>query len=264
MKKILLSLFVAALVPGFLYAQPNPSAPSPSPGMAPQPFRERLTATANPQPENPLPRFNLDFPGGDPGNLVQAIQRASGHPLNAIIPNEYASLHIPPLKMNSVTVPELFAALQRASVKQVTQVTGTYFAGVNQSTSQYQTVQTSYGFETIGNPREDSIWYFFRSAPPTPADAPPAQDCRFFNLGPYLEYYKVEDITTAIESGWDMLGAGRDFERPQVSFHKDTKLLIAVGDPAKLRLIDSVLEQLRDYRPPKPPAPAKSGDAAKP
>jgi len=38
-----------------------------------------------------------------------------------------------------------------------------------------------------------------------------------------------------------MLG---ETERPEIKFHKDTKLLIAVGEPSKLSLIESVLAQL--------------------
>ena len=70
--------------------------------------------------------------------------------------------------------------------------------------------------------------------------------CRFYQLTPYLETYKVEDITTAIQTGWKMLG---ETNPPTISFHKDTKLLIAVGEPSKLQLIDSVLQQLAQGKP---------------
>jgi hypothetical protein len=60
-------------------------------------------------------------------------------------------------------------------------------------------------------------------------------------LGPYLETYKVEDITTAVQTGWKMLG---DPSPPTLNFHKDTKLLIAVGELERLKLIDSVLAEL--------------------
>jgi len=38
-----------------------------------------------------------------------------------------------------------------------------------------------------------------------------------------------------------MLGEGED---PKISFHSDTKLLIAVGDPEKLQTIDAALQAL--------------------
>jgi hypothetical protein len=258
MKK-LISLFVAlALLPGFLQAQPPGAMISARPGATPNP------PTTEPPP--PLPHFDIDFPGGTPNELVQAIQTASGHPLNAIIPTEAAHLTIPPLKLRTVTVAELFEALAAASQKTVSQVTGTYFGGVNgQASSQYQVVNVSYGFRTIGTPRVDSIWYFYQAAPTPPPGAEPNRVCRFYQLGPYLDNYTVEDITTAITSGWEMLRTGSDPELPQLSFHKNTKLLIAVGDPAKVEMIGTVLDHLNQKPTPKPPpVPAKSGDAAKP
>src|ERR1035437_1050455 len=66
-----------------------------------------------------LTKFNLDFPGGTPKELVAAIEKAMGKPLNAIIPTEDADLQMPPLKMNDVVVPQLFAALESASRKTV-------------------------------------------------------------------------------------------------------------------------------------------------
>jgi hypothetical protein len=63
---------------------------------------------------------------------------------------------------------------------------------------------------------------------------------------PYLgpSSYTVEDITTAIQTGWKMLG---ETNMPNVSFHKDTKLLIAFGEEEKLKLIDDVLSQLKGH-----------------
>ena len=66
--------------------------------------------------------------------------------------------------------------------------------------------------------------------------------CRFYQLAPYLEAgYKVEDITTTIKTGWKMLGVTNP---PQISYHKDTKVLIAVGEADKLKTIDDALKQL--------------------
>jgi hypothetical protein len=51
----------------------------------------------------------------------------------------------------------------------------------------------------------------------------------------------VDDITTAVETGWKMFGVTNP---PQVSYHKDTKVLIAVGEQDKVNLIGDVLKQL--------------------
>src|SRR5690242_12519574 len=121
---IMLAGAVAWLHPLWLDAQiperpANPTRPSPAPGNPGQSAKPGLT------------RFDLDFPGGTPADLVKAIEHAEGRPLNAIIPEDGAKVAIPPLKMSGVTAPELFEALTRASVKSVSAVTGTYFGGIN-------------------------------------------------------------------------------------------------------------------------------------
>ncbi len=65
--------------------------------------------------------------------------------------------------------------------------------------------------------------------------------CQFYNLEPFLKTYSVEDITTAIQTGWKLLG---EENIPTLNFHKDTKLLIAVGQAEKVALIAQVLQQL--------------------
>lgn len=275
MKKTLIILMVGSTwLPGALLAQSEPPAAPPARILREPPAASAHAAHSQGEqadkPKSELARFNLDFPGGVPADLVAAIVEANGKPLNVVIPEEHASVHIPALKMRQVTVPELFEAVGMASQKTVAYVTGTYFGGVNgRASSQYQQSVTAYGFKTAGPPREDSIWYFYNQVPPKP----PAEleengtICRFFQLAPYLQTYKIDDITTALETGWKMLGQGKP---PKLSFHKDTKLLIAVGEPEKLKMIDAVLEQLPLKEAPpaaaekKEPTPAKSGEPKRP
>jgi hypothetical protein len=198
-----------------------------------------------------LTKFNLDFPGGTPRQLVAAIEHATGKPLNAIIPAEDATMALPPLKMNNVDVSQLFEALKSASTKTETYVTGTFYNGPFPTPNQnYQTIQTCYGFQTSGNPADNSIWYFYIVKPPPPR-AIPTKACRFYQLAPYLERgLTVDDITTAIQTGWKMQG---DTAPPDISFHKETKLLIAVGEPDKLDVIDAVLKALQSPKVKPPP-----------
>jgi hypothetical protein len=205
----------------------------------------------------PLTKFNLDFPGGTPQQLVLAIEKATGRPLNAIIPNEFAPMELPALKMTGVNIAQLFQALEAASHKtEIYEASRSYGMGPS-----YQTRETSYGFRTESAPSDDSIWHFYVNKPQIAPVAPPAaapKICRFYSLAPYLDRgVTVDDITTAIETGWKMLG---EPNAATISFHKDTKLLIAVGEPSKLDTIDAVLKALE---PPKP-APAAPAPAAKP
>jgi hypothetical protein len=159
-----------------------------------------------------LTKFDLDFPGGSPNELVAAIQKAMGRPLNAIVPSDFAGQQLPPLKMKGVDIAQLFQALEQAN----------------------QTNSAIFGFKTIGTVSDDSVWYFyFRGASKT---------SKFYLLTPYLDRgLTVDDITTAIQTGWKMAGIS---PTPALSFHKETKLLIAVGDPYQLQTIDQVLGAL--------------------
>jgi hypothetical protein len=248
----------------------NAPAPAPPPG---QQFSERLQniiqrASAPPPADPSLTKFNLDFPGGTPRELVAAIEKATSKPLNAIVPDELANTKLPALKMNSVDVSQLFQALTVASRKSEAVTSGTRLP---YGPSSYQIETTSCGFRqgSEGRPSDDSIWYFFVEKPTLPPLSSSARVCRFYALAPYLDHgMPVDDITTAVETGWKMLG---ETSPPTISFHKDTKLLIAVGEPSKLELIDAVLKALGSQigggvggtiEPPKPrtagptPAPA--------
>ena len=60
---------------------------------------------------NSLPKFDLDFAGGTPKDLVKAVEKATGKPLNTVIPDEYADLKIPAVSVKNVTVAQLFEVL---------------------------------------------------------------------------------------------------------------------------------------------------------
>jgi hypothetical protein len=210
-----------------------------------------------------LPKIDLNFPGGTPRELVAAIQKASGRPLNVIISDEdNNSTVLPALRMKAVNVVQLLLALAPASQKQVPVVTGVSVNGAGLRIPSFSYQREGYAFEPQGPPAEDSVWYFnvHRTAvPPSLADAEKeASVCRFYQLGPYLERgYSVDDITFAIRSGWKLLAPMLHVGEPEVNYHKDTHLLIAAGDPAMLKLIDDALHQLEKW-------PGKGGSGVQP
>jgi hypothetical protein len=195
------------------------------------------TPGQEPTTSNPPQRFDLDFRGGAPDELVAVIEKATGKPLNVIIPEEYRSrreqsprVSIPAMKVTNVTVPDLFDAIRMANVSQASG----FMPGMQP--------QYGYGFETRGQ-GEDAVWYFYNR----PAPAGPLDVCRFYQLAGYLESFTIQDITTAIQTGWDLLGVN---PKPRLKFHPETKLLIAVGQPDELRTIEDVLAQLGKASPP--------------
>jgi hypothetical protein len=186
-----------------------------------------------------LTRFDLDFPGGTPRDLVNAIQDATKRPLNVIMKEEDATAKLPALKLKNVTVVDLFGALRnigRSTEKVqlgVDPVTGLPISSERQTSFQFMSRD--------GETDDDSIWTFVSEVRIVSPSASEPKSIRYYNLGPYLDTFKIDDITTAVKTGWEMLGepSGAKF-----SFHKDTKLLIAVGRPDQLVVIDSVLKEL--------------------
>src|SRR5436309_2083882 len=105
MTPILTGLLVSC---GLGLGQPANPVAGARPGVSPPP---RAVSEAS------FTRFNLDFPGGTPEQLVRAIEKASGKPVNVVIPAEYADVKLPPVRMKEATVPQLFQALTQASPK---------------------------------------------------------------------------------------------------------------------------------------------------
>ena len=225
--------------------------------------------TPPPPPRQEDRKFDLDFLGGPPEKLVIAVEKATGEPLNAIIPEQDKDVILPALKMRQVTVADLFTAMEQSSRRTESQVTGTYFfADPNGGPrSQYQMVETSYGFRRIG-----SVWVFSSKRAVPPPDQVMVKT-RFYQLQRYLEQNSIEDITTAIQTAWKMMAANKSAPNKnattELKFHKETGLLIAVGDVAQVQVIDDVLTALRPDlavylksgeapRKPNPNVPAKN------
>jgi hypothetical protein len=239
---ILVFLLSSTAVPGQTAAEPLSSraVAAPQRGLAGQ-------APEAPPSDNKLTRFDLDFPGGRPMDLVAAMEEALGRRVNVIIPTEFRDRGIPSFKVESVTVPALFQAIGQASRGRVTHVTGVADFGAPPGAgrrTQYQHVETSYGFRTVDpEPTDQSVWYFHVDEPPTPPATPTPRVVHFFNLSPYLESgFRVEDSTTAVETAWQLLGT--DDVLADLRYHEDTKLLITAGTQEQREIVEQVLSEL--------------------
>ena len=118
-----------------------------------------------------------------------------------------------------------------------------------------------YGFRSAGPVTPRTIWYFYVEKTPPPIAS---RTVRYYQLAPYLTEFTMDDIGSAIEAGWNMLGEKHSVK---LNFHQDTKLLIAAGEPGHLEMISSVLKELgagMTNRPPVSPKPAKNTDQPPP
>ncbi len=177
-------------------------------------------------------QFSLDFPGGTPSQLTKAIEKAMGKHINVIINKEDENIELPPLKMDDVFLPQLFTALGVASQKTV--------AISNPGTpGSYRQYTTGYGFKSSGSMTDTSVWYFYVDKPSLPPVVSTEKVSHFYSLASYLDRgFTVDDITTAVQTGWKMAGVT---PTPELSYHKETKMLIAYGEPDRLQSIVNVL-----------------------
>ena len=206
-------------------------APVPSP----QPTRQ---AVQNAPAVGDLSRFDLDFRGGTPKELVDSLGQAMGKQVNVIIIDSASKVRLPPVRVRNATVNDVFNAIATASQREVAIPSG-------QNTIQYKVVQCR--FTPSGNSiTDDTVWSFVSNETDLEEQTlrlnQPKRELAHFQLRDYLsDTLTVEDITTSIRTGWEMLAVKNP---PDLKFHKETGILIAAGDPQLLDQIPMLLKQL--------------------
>ncbi|HMJ65039.1 MAG TPA: hypothetical protein VK615_06785 [Candidatus Binatia bacterium] len=156
--------------------------------------------------------FDLSFAGGTVQEFVAEVEKAfersirGGQRPNFIVPPESSSLKVPKLELRSVDTETLMNAVS-----------------------------------TLLGPREHvwrragrSTWIFFTE--------PDRRTTQAFFVGHLLKKFKIEDVTTAIDTVWQMAPS----TKTDLKYHKDTQLLIIRADKPQLETASNVLLQLRD------------------
>src|SRR5579859_5784868 len=109
MNKLFLALFLGlATAAQVAYAQNQPGAPARF--ARPAPMSLQVGSQGETDETAAYQKFDLDFPGGSPRDLVSAIEKATGKPLNALVPKKDETLELPSMKFKAVTIPALFDA----------------------------------------------------------------------------------------------------------------------------------------------------------
>ena len=204
-------------------------------------------------------RFNLSFPGGTVEEFVSSVSKARQTPVNVVISPGDSGTTIPPLEMHQVDVPTLFAAVTQASSKNFQRVVKVGAGG-----TQVQRVMEGFGFQaTQSGTSEAWVFRVFRPPPEATPDVPVVvsnveapKAVRFFNLGSLLASHTIDDITTVLSAGNDLRTGGK--ERLNLKFHKETQLLIVLGTPEELAMVEEALRMLSAAtRPVGRPAPTQ-------
>jgi hypothetical protein len=191
------------------------------------------------------PRIHLEFPGGTPRELLQHIEMGTHAKANVIIHPECKNVVVPPIELHEVTVGQIFMALNAVAEPE-------YKDGIWRRVPEAET----------------EIWTLVRPAPQASSagqmltqmqnagsfqervnrlvNAPRGKTCKVFNLSRALEAYSIDDVTTTIQAGWELLA--KDTNR-DMKFHKETKLLIVLGDDADINFVADVIRELSENAP---------------
>jgi len=171
---------------------------------------ESTKQTANRESSGPFV-FDLSFPGGTVPDFVAHVEKALdrstslGAKPNLIVPSEAGSLKLPKLELRSVDMDTLMNA-----------------------------ASTLLGPKHTWQRAGPSTWLLYTR--------PDSRNTQAFFVGHLLKKFKIEDLTTAIETVWEMGSTAK----ADLKYHKDTQLLIIRADKAQLDSALNVLNQLRD------------------
>lgn len=159
---------------------------------------------AAPEPET----FDIEFAGGTLSDLLAAIEKKTGSPPNVLVDPKVASVSVVPIRLRSVSLNDLLTA--------VGHITPAIHVG--------RIARDVFIVRPIASPAKAHT-----------------SIVRPYNIEPYLEKYKVEDIVTAMKTAIEMLT--RD-ETASIKFHAETKLLIVAGTLEQVNAAYEVLVRL--------------------
>src|SRR5262245_53161179 len=150
--------------------------------------------------------FNLSFGGGTPQKLVSEMEKAAGLKLNVLIPPELTDARIPAMELRSVSVESVFNSLNL----------------IERNSMMW-----------IRDHDSRNIWVLARAVDNRKTQA--------FYVGHLLKKFKIDDITTAVQTTWQL---GGKEAKAELKYHQETQLLIALGQPEQLATMANVLFQL--------------------
>jgi len=241
MKRLLLQLLVVYVTTALARTQ-DQSVPS-IPAIPVLPPVQRLNPSGqNAPPLSPRePTFDVTFNGGKPQDLMKVLEKARNETTPVIIPANATDIVLPPFELRNVTLSELFNALNLLGSSD----------------------NWSWHMSKASGDAGSNIWVLIKSTSnnvtgrgsvpiynynPQPSPAPPEMKVQPIHVGYLLGKYKIEDLTTAIETGWEMAGKSADpkAQAPELKYHKDTELLLIKGYPAQISFVNELLLQLGD------------------
>ncbi len=231
--------------------------------------------------EDPGPRMDFQFSGVPLVEAIKSIQAyyhrvAAPKSLNVVVGGhlrELVETNAVTLDVKQVTVGEVLNLLGMSSQRGVNWVTGQPGRLVSQGQG-----REGYTFIPVGSSGGNPTFLLQSDYPvgyeplkPSlesghglpanvrPGEPVPSKSVAYYPLEQHLEFFTVEDITTAIKIGWELGGVKNP---PTMRFHEETKLLVVAGDPEQMQYVSQVLQSLSLKRPSQPGQPSVPGRPA--
>jgi hypothetical protein len=186
-------------------------------------------ANAAPAQRPEWQRMNIDFDGGPPDKLLAVMKKALGQMPNVMIHPDAENVTIPAFKLRDVSAAQVFIALNTLNEPPFT---NGYWKAAPLPDGEIW---------TLTMPTSNVLQIDPTTGLPRGAQNPSNKNCKVLNLTQALSEYTVDDVTTAMKGAWDLLNSSTP---PTVKFHKDTKLLIIVGDDRQINVANDVLREL--------------------
>ena len=179
------------------------------------------------QSAEPAPVFDISFPGGTLEEFIEAVGKAltahvrNAPKLNLIVPPNVTPVRMPKLELRSVDMRTLISATTML-------------------------LQPEHMWQSAGG--NNTFVLVTRTD---------ARKTQAYYIGHLLKKFKVADITTALETVWQMGSKAKT----ELKYHEDTQMLIVRADRSQIEMAENVLTQLRDAlanteQTPKYPKPA--------
>lgn len=162
--------------------------------------------------------FDLDFAGGSFDDLLKTLADASGEWPNVMVGQEAREVDLPPFRLVSVSLEEVFGALSGLA-----QVPQSALSGIS--------IDKFEGVIVVKNYRK------------TGEEASKRRFVSVFQIGSLLDDLQIQDVTTSIETAWGMAG---DETVGQLRFHEETALLFVEGTGDQIGLADDVLDRMAE------------------
>jgi hypothetical protein len=168
------------------------------------------------------PVFDISFPGGNLTDFVtyldKTVEAQVAKKPNLVFPDEARKVPVPKIELRSVDLRTLMIAMNMLLQRDYTwQQIGPSPTWVLMSRPDARKTQAYY------------IGHLLKKSGPKPAGDRTSTG------------FKVADITTALETVWQMDSA----VKPELKYHEDTQMLVIRADHRQIQMAENVLNQLR-------------------